>query len=171
MRNPSLTRESETRSPTRLHHTDGTMDSRKMRKPDPVPPAPVTTTAPRKRISATAVHSDGTDGRPSLDGPSGRPVSPLQPPAPQPSTATSGSSSTTAGSSVKRKKSRPFIPIDDDDESDGTQADAEYGNGTANGWINTDGRRRSTQSNAARGSNSLRRVLEADNARRHTLAV
>ena len=143
-----------------------------MRKPDPVvPPAPVTTTAPKKRISATTVHSDDTDGRSSLDGPSRRSVSPLQPSAPQPSTATSSSSSTSGGSSVKRKKSRPFIPIDDDDESDGTQADAEYGNGTVNGWINTDGRRRSAQGNTARGSSSLRRVLEADDARRHSLAV
>lgn len=141
-----------------------------MRKPDLVPPAPVTATAPKKRISVTSIQSDDMDGRSSLDAPLRRPVSPLQPSAPQPSTATSSSSSTTGGSSVKRKKSRPFIPIDDD-ESDGMQADAEYGNGTVNGWINTEGRRRSAQSNAARGSSSLRRVLEADDARRHSLAV
>ncbi|KAH0830215.1 hypothetical protein J3R83DRAFT_1572 [Lanmaoa asiatica] len=139
----------------------------KMRKPDSGPPAPVTIIAPKKRISTTNVQSDDTDGRSSLDGPSRRPVSPLQPPAPKPSTATSSSSSTSGDSSVKRKKSRPFIPIDDDDESDGTQADAEYGNG----WVNTDGRRRSAQGGTARGSNSLRRVLEADDARRHSLAV
>jgi hypothetical protein len=106
-----------------------------------------------------------------LDGPLGRPVSPLQPSAPKPSTATSGSSLTSGDSSVKRKKSRPFIPIDDDDESDGTQADAEYGNGTVNGWVNTDGRRRSAQGGAARGSSSLRWVLEADDARRNSLAA
>ena len=147
--------------------------SRKMRKPDSVPAAPVTTTATRKRISTASIQNDdNTDGRSSLDGPSRRPVSPLQPPAPKPSTATSGSSLASGDSSVKRKKSRPFIPIDDDDESDGTQADAEYGNGngTTNGWVNTDGRRRSSQGGATRGSSSLRWVLEADDARRNSLA-
>lgn len=108
-----------------------------------------------------------------MDGLPRRPLSPLPPPIP--SAATTAVSSLASGSSsVKRKKSRPFIPIDDDDESDGTQADAEYGNGTgtANGWINTDGRRRSTQgSGTARGSNSLRKVLEVDDARRNSLAV
>ncbi|KAG8217155.1 hypothetical protein J3R82DRAFT_5214 [Butyriboletus roseoflavus] len=143
----------------------------KMRKPDSVPPAPVAMVALKKRISTTNIQSDDTDGRSSLDGPARRPVSPLQPPAPKPLTATSGSSSTNGGSSVKRKKSRPIIPIDDDDESDGTQADAEYGDGTVNGWVNTDGRRRNAQAGTARGSNSLRRVLEADDARRHSLAV
>ncbi|KAN0075562.1 hypothetical protein V8E55_011585 [Tylopilus felleus] len=142
----------------------------KMRKPDPDPPAP-TTTAPKKRISSAAIQSDNTDGRSSLDGPSRRPVSPLQPPAPKPSTATSSSSLTNGSSSVKRKKSRPFLPIDDDDDSDGTQADAEYGTGTVNGWVNTDGRRRSAQSSTAQGRSSLRMVLEADDARRNSLAV
>lgn len=61
------------------------------------------------------------------------------------------------------------MPIDDDDdESDGTQADAEYGNGTPSGWVNTEGRRRS---GTTQGSSSLRRVLETDDARRHSLAV
>ncbi|KAF8548485.1 hypothetical protein OG21DRAFT_1471151 [Imleria badia] len=145
----------------------------KMRKPDLVPPAP-TTTAPKKRISTpTILSDDNTDGRSSMDAPPRRPLSPL-PPIPKPSTVTASGSLTSGGSSVKRKKSRPFIPIDDDDESDGTQADAEYGHGdgTANGWVNTDGRRRSAQgSGTARGSGSLRRVLEADDARRNSLAV
>ncbi|KAF8129179.1 hypothetical protein EV363DRAFT_1337957 [Boletus edulis] len=145
----------------------------KMRKPDPVPLAPTTTTVPKKRTSTTtSIQSDdNTDGRSSMDGPAKRPVSPLQPPAPKLSTATASTSLTSASSSVKRKKSRPFMPIDDDDESDGTQADAEYGNSTVNSWVNPDGRRRSANSGTARGSSSLRRVLEADDARRNSLAV
>jgi len=142
-----------------------------MRKPDAVPAAPVTA-APKKRISTTSIQSDdNTDGRSSLDGPPRRPVSPLELPAPKPLTATVSSSLASGGSSVKRKKSRPFLPIDDDDESDGTQADAEYGNGTVNGWVNTDGRRRSAQGSTARDSTGLRRVLEADEARRNSFAV
>ncbi|KAG9318010.1 hypothetical protein JVU11DRAFT_73 [Chiua virens] len=143
----------------------------KMRKPDQGHPAPVTTTAPKKRISSISVQNDDIDVRSSLDVPSRRPVSPLQPPAPKPLTATSDTSSTTGGASVKRKKSRPTIPIDEDEDSDGAQADAEYGNGTPNGWVNTDGRRRSAQTPVAKGSSSLRRVLEADDARRHSLAI
>ncbi|KAG6375863.1 hypothetical protein JVT61DRAFT_2726 [Boletus reticuloceps] len=125
----------------------------KMRKPDPVPLAPTTTTASKKRTSTTTSiqNDDNTDGRSSMDGPAKRPVSPLQPPAPKLSTATASTSLTSASSSVKRKKSRPFMPIDDDDESDGTQADAEHGNSTVNGWVNTDGRRRSTNGGTGAG--------------------
>ncbi|KAF9228972.1 hypothetical protein BS17DRAFT_799528 [Gyrodon lividus] len=138
----------------------------KMRKPDPVPPPPVTT-ALKKRLSATTTLSDDVEPRSSLDSPSGREAPPLQPSAPRSSSSTSSSSSTT-GTCIKRKKSRPYVPVDDDDESDGTQADAEY---AVDGWVNTDGRRRSAQSGVTRGSSSLRRVLEADDARRHSLAV
>jgi hypothetical protein len=139
---------------------------RKMRKPDPTPTGPVTT-ALKKRPSATTIQSDDAEPRSSLDGSSGREAPSLQPSAPRASTSTSNSSSA-AVTSVKRKKSRPYVPVDDDEESDGTQADAEY---AVDGWVNTDGRRRSSQSGATRGSSSLRRVLEADDARRHSLAV
>ncbi|KIJ12574.1 hypothetical protein PAXINDRAFT_171141 [Paxillus involutus ATCC 200175] len=138
----------------------------KMRKPDPTPTGPVTT-ALKKRPSATTIQSDDAEPRSSLDGSSGREAPSLQPSAPRASTSTSNSSSA-AVTSVKRKKSRPYVPVDDDEESDGTQADAEY---AVDGWVNTDGRRRSSQSGATRGSSSLRRVLEADDARRHSLAV
>ncbi|KAF9239089.1 hypothetical protein BU15DRAFT_88122 [Melanogaster broomeanus] len=138
----------------------------KMRKPDPEP-APLVTTAPKKRPSGITIESDDAEPRSSLDGPSRREIPSIQPFAPRPSTSTSSSSST-AGTSVKRKKSRPRVSIEDDDESDGTQADAEY---VMNGWVNSDTRRRSGQSGATRGSNSLRRVLEEDDARRHSFAV
>jgi len=68
---------------------------------------------------------------------------------------------------VKRKKSRAYVLPEDGEESEGTQADAEYGGARAgSGWVNIDGRRRSVQS----GSSSIRRV-EGDDARRHSMAV
>ncbi|KIJ63388.1 hypothetical protein HYDPIDRAFT_29636 [Hydnomerulius pinastri MD-312] len=139
----------------------------KMRKPDPVPSAPVTT-VPKKRISGASTQSDDPEPRSSLDGPPRREAPSLQPSAAKPST--SSSSSSAGGPSIKRKKSRPYVPVDDDDdESDGTQADAEYG--SLNGWVNLDGRRRSAQNGSTSGSSTLRRVLEADDARRHSFAV
>ncbi|KAG6334031.1 hypothetical protein ID866_5062 [Astraeus odoratus] len=136
----------------------------KMRKPDPVPPVPVTS-APKKRIS-TSLRGDEAEPRLSSDGlPQAK-----APPSKHPS---SSSSSTSNSASIKRKKSRPYIPADDDDESDGVQADAEYACSSID-WVNVDSRRRSAQSNgtinSTRGVN-LRRSPEVDDARRHSLAV
>ncbi|EKM56137.1 uncharacterized protein PHACADRAFT_174307 [Phanerochaete carnosa HHB-10118-sp] len=68
---------------------------------------------------------------------------------------------------VKRKKSRPHVPTGEDDESDGTQADGEYGvrasSGTA-AWV-AEGRRRSVVP-----SSSVRHA-EGDEGRRHSMAV
>ncbi|KAH7890125.1 hypothetical protein F5I97DRAFT_1801344 [Phlebopus sp. FC_14] len=155
----------ERRTRKSVNYTEPKLNT-KMRKPDPVlPPAPPALTVAKKRASASA-EGDDPERRSSVDGPSQSKVQPLQPPTPKIPSASS--SSTTGGPSVTRKKSRPYIPADDDDESDGTQADAEYG--TSIGWINVDGRRRSVQNGNANGSGSLRR-LEADDARRHSLAV
>ncbi|KAI6140244.1 hypothetical protein BKA82DRAFT_1003484 [Pisolithus tinctorius] len=123
----------------------------KMRKPDPVPP-PVTS-VPKKRISSS-LRGDET----GLGGPSESKAS-------VPKLPLSSSSSLTP-LPVKRGKSRPYVPLDDDDdESDGAQADAEYGFSSAH-WVNVDSRRRSTQS----GSN-FRTTPEVDDARRHSLAA
>lgn len=78
---------------------------------------------------------------------------------------------------LRRKKSRVYTPMDDDnDESDGTQADAEYippgqarkrsGGAAAPGdsWANVEARRRSVQGSSARR-------VEGDNSRRHSMAV
>lgn len=81
---------------------------------------------------------------------------------------------------VKRKKSRAAYvdPDDFDDESDGAQADAEFGGGTKTGWVNLDGRRKSTVHGGSGatipGSSNSRgteRKMEGDDGRRHSMAV
>ncbi|KAH9939444.1 hypothetical protein B0H21DRAFT_780615 [Amylocystis lapponica] len=63
---------------------------------------------------------------------------------------------------VKRKKSRVYVTVEDGEESEGTQADAEYG-GRASGWANVEGRRRSVTSTGVRRFE--------DDVRRHSMAV
>ena len=68
-----------------------------------------------------------------------------------------------------------YVPIDEDeDDSDGAQADAEYippgsirkrdRDRASEGWVNVEGRRRSVQSASAKR-------LEGDESRRHSMAV
>lgn len=109
-----------------------------MRKPDP---QPLSTT---KRMSTSSI--DGIRSRASTD--FAVDDEPPQNSAP--------------GATVKRKKSRVYVP-DDDEESEGTQADAEFGG--LGSWVNVDGRRRSTHT----GSGNRR--FENDDARRHSMAV
>jgi len=69
--------------------------------------------------------------------------------------------------SIKRKKSRPYI--DDDDEDDGAEADAEFVAVRA-GWVNLEGRRK----NALHGGGSGVRRAGAgvdDEVRRRSMAV
>ncbi|KAF8889809.1 hypothetical protein BD779DRAFT_1671582 [Infundibulicybe gibba] len=162
----------------------------KMRKPDP----PAGSSAPRKRSSAAAIMStykpmdhpedadNDTEARSSLEAPrhaSGHLVDPNTfplPPRPDPSAplyspgpsirAMPQAGSSGFATSVKRKKSRPQI-LPDDDESDGVQADAEYGGGRGtSGWVNVEGRRKNTHSGSIRRSG-----VNADDERRHSLAV
>ncbi|KAH9842430.1 uncharacterized protein C8Q71DRAFT_202796 [Rhodofomes roseus] len=116
----------------------------KMRKPDP---QPLGTT---KRMSTSSI--DGVRSRTSSAEATGD-----EPP--------SGTAQDTvpSGATVKRKKSRVYVPSEDGEESEGTQADAEFGGLTS--WVNVDGRRRSIQS----GSSGRR--VEGDDARRHSMAV
>jgi hypothetical protein len=76
---------------------------------------------------------------------------------------------------VKRKKSRPYIDPDDLDESDGAQADAEFGGtGLINGWVNIDGRRKSVVHGHTSGGSRMRNGemrLDGDGGRRHSMAV
>lgn len=159
----------------------------KMRKPDP-PPG---TSAPKKRASAAAVMTtydngndadNDTEARSSLELPlrvNGNPINPESfplPPSrptssaslfsPPPAARTSSSSSfSSATASVKRKKSQPMLLTED--ESDGAQADAEYGvgSGGTSGWVNIEGRRR-----AALGGRK-RNIVVMDDPRRHSMAV
>ena len=76
----------------------------------------------------------------------------------------------TARTSVKRKKSRPQLVLDDDgEESEGVQADAEYGYGHSAGWVNVEGRRKG----GAAGSGAKRSTNTGvgDETRRHSMAV
>ncbi|TFY60042.1 hypothetical protein EVJ58_g5393 [Rhodofomes roseus] len=97
----------------------------KMRKPDP---QPLGTT---KRMSTSSI--DGVRSRTSSAEATGD-----EPP--------SGTAQDTvpSGATVKRKKFRVYVPSEDGEESEGTQADAEFGGLTS--WVNVDGRRRSIQS-------------------------
>jgi hypothetical protein len=132
----------------------------KMRKPDGPSMQPTASQGLKKRSSTTSVQNDDPEGGPSSEGFSQSKTS--IPVARSSSGTTSSSSSATANTVVKRKKSRPHVEVDDD-ESEGAQADAEYGN--INGWVNVEGRRRSAHQSA------VRRALEADDGRRHSLAV
>ncbi|KAN0131166.1 hypothetical protein V8E53_011058 [Lactarius tabidus] len=69
----------------------------------------------------------------------------------------------------RRRKSRPLrLPIDDDDESDGAQADEEplAGSRVRTGLTNVDTRRRSAVVSASRRS-----LIEDDEGRRHSMLV
>lgn len=87
-------------------------------------------------------------------------------------TTTPGPNSS-ATTTIKRKKSRPYVDPDDY-ESDGAQADAEFGGtGLTNGWVNIDGRRKSIlHGHGGAGSSREReRILDVDEGRRHSMAV
>ena len=115
-----------------------------MRKPDPVPPPPGTS----KRSSTSAAHED-----------------------PPPLSSRSSSSNTAdadpkyaLSGTTKRKKSRAYALPDDEDESEGTQADAEFGGLRTGAWGSVDTRRRSVHASGARR-------VEGDDIRRHSMAV
>jgi hypothetical protein len=67
----------------------------------------------------------------------------------------------------RRRKSRPRLPVDDDEESDGAQADEEplAGSRVRTG-ANVDTRRRSAVVSASRRS-----LIEDDEGRRHSMLV
>ena len=68
----------------------------------------------------------------------------------------------------RRRKSRPRLPVDDDEESDGAQADEEplAGSRVRMGLANVDTRRRSAVVTASRRS-----LIEDDEGRRHSMLV
>ncbi|KAI0668297.1 hypothetical protein C8Q78DRAFT_980237 [Trametes maxima] len=112
----------------------------KMRKPDPVPPA-----MGSKRSSAAYEDPPPISSRSSSS-----------------NSADADAEGPTTGT-VRRKKSRVYVPPDDD-ESEGAQADAEYGGLRAGSWANVDARRRSVHA-------STSRRVEGDDVRRHSMAV
>ncbi|KAF5387168.1 hypothetical protein D9615_002095 [Tricholomella constricta] len=169
---------------------------RKMRKPDPPPgTAPTKKRASAAAVLSTYRPPDDigndadndTEARSSLElplrvngtaiNPESFPLPPSRPssaastlfsppPVARTSSSSSSSSSSAAATSVRRKKSRPQMVLDDE-ESDGTQADAEYGvgSGGSKGWVNVEGRRRAA---AGGGKRSL---VVLDDERRHSMAV
>ncbi|KAG6835284.1 hypothetical protein H0H93_003143, partial [Arthromyces matolae] len=170
----------ERRSRKSVNYTEPKLNT-KMRKPDPSPgSAPLV--PPKKRASAAAVLTtyrppledagneadNDTEARSSLELPlrvNGTPMNPESFPLPpsRPASAVPTDPSPPR-SSVKRKKSRPVL---EDEDSDGAQADAEFGVGSINMWVNVEGRRRTAGS-----SGSSKRSLAAhDDPRRHSMAV
>ncbi|EGO22000.1 hypothetical protein SERLADRAFT_441228 [Serpula lacrymans var. lacrymans S7.9] len=129
----------------------------KLRKPDTT--LGLSTASSSKKRSSVASLTDGPEPRSSLEGP-------LQtrgsPPVSRTSSSSSSGTNPLTTSTVKRKKSRPHVFTEDDEESEGTQADAEYG--SLSGWVTIDGRRRS-------GNHHSARAIEADEGRRHSMAV
>ena len=117
-----------------------------MRKPDPVP-APTTTGSRRSSASASAAQEE---------------------PLPLSSRSSSSNGTDDGESAVtgtaKRKKSRAYVLPEDGEESEGTQADAEFGGLRTGTWGSMDGRRRSVHASAARR-------VEGDDSRRHSMAV
>ena len=139
MRNLSSTRKND--SVVSFYHITNNNLS-KMRKPDPPP-------------TETKRKSSASETRRSLDAP-----------GITPSLSSSTDPGIASATGVKRKKSRVYAP--EDDESDGTQADAETAAirlSGANGWANVDGRRRSVHTGS-----SVRRP-DGDEGRRHSIAV
>jgi hypothetical protein len=70
----------------------------------------------------------------------------------------------------RRRKSRPRLPVDDDEESDGAQADEEplAGSRVRTGMANVDTRRRSA---VVVTTTSRRSLIEDDEGRRHSMLV
>ncbi|KAI0344949.1 hypothetical protein BDW22DRAFT_1353770 [Trametopsis cervina] len=121
----------------------------KMRKPDPPP-----SSSSKRGSSASELPS-----RKSLvDAP------------PVPSTAGDIPSQPQPLAGVKRKKSRVYIPVAEEEESEGAQADAEYGGlhvtDASSGWV-SESRRRSV----AHHTSGVRRGDGGDELRRHSMAV
>ncbi|KAI0823827.1 hypothetical protein BC628DRAFT_1381952 [Trametes gibbosa] len=112
----------------------------KMRKPDPAAPS-----ATGKRNSVANEDAPPISSRSSS------------------SNSAEGDAEAPPTGTVRRKKSRAHVSPDDD-ESEGAQADAEYGGLRTGSWANVDARRRSVH------ASSSRRV-EGDDVRRHSMAV
>ena len=92
------------------------------------------------------------------------------------STTSDGSSSTSnsTGTAVKRKKSRPRLVLSDEEngESDGAEADAEYVGGSGGGkgagsWVNVEGRRKALPKRSA----ATAAVAAIEDIRRHSMAI
>lgn len=170
---------------------------RKMRKPDPSPgsaPMPGTGAGSGKKRSSTAslfVENDDDIDTPLLrtspplaNGYYSEPTlettvtvrSRTSNTSSRPSSSSGIPSDSTGTTSVRKKKPRPQITPAGDDDSDGAEADAEYGGSRMTGWVNVEGRRKSAHigSGSRRGAGAatqdLRRV-ESDDGRRHSMAV
>ncbi len=143
--------------------------NRKMRKPDP--PLGTETTSRKKRSSAAAIMSTTVyksrdvdmngieddidiDNKVASDHPLLVDYTPIQ---------------AITSSSVK-KKSRLRLPLDDEDSSDGAEADEEYmPQGRAN-WVNLEGRKRVTISKRT-GTTFSPAIDAGTDTRRHSMAV
>ncbi|KAH9857442.1 hypothetical protein C2E23DRAFT_804255 [Lenzites betulinus] len=112
----------------------------KMRKPDPVAPSTA-----GKRNSVANEDAPPISSRSSS------------------ANSAEGEAEVPPAGTMRRKKSRAYVPPDDE-ESEGAQADAEYGGLRTGSWANVDARRRSVHASSTRR-------LEGDDVRRHSMAV
>jgi hypothetical protein len=165
---------------------------RKMRKPDP---PPGTTSNARKRSSVFTTLFPSAQSEDDVDEPAARSSLECEatpkavnghrstsPPPPLPALSLNFAAvhppstfRTSAATTVKRKKSRPYITPNDDD-SDGVQGDVDldFKGMDGSGWAN-EGRRRSTHVQGVRkvvaGEMAGKVMMEANEARRHSVAV
>ncbi|KAF9009695.1 hypothetical protein BDQ17DRAFT_1323225 [Cyathus striatus] len=90
------------------------------------------------------------------------------------SSASSSSGSSGGSLSVRKRKSRPQLTPNEEDESDGAEADGEYvPPGQRGAWINTEGRRKAVSVRRVLtnvGGDETRRTQEGE-GRRHSMAV
>lgn len=114
----------------------------------------------------------------SISGPSTSTSTSFRPISSSHTYVTTPAPNSSATTTIKRKKSRPYVDPDDLEDSDGAQADAEFGGtGLTNGWVNVDGRRKSVLHGHGGSGNSRERErngerkLEGEEVRRHSMAV
>lgn len=129
-----------------------------MRKPDPPPSTSKRSSMPASEKARVSLESQTATSSSSNSNSAAEDVPPLVSQYINTATAVA----TAIGS--KRKKSRTHTVPEEEGDSDGAEADAEYG-GLRTGWVNLEGRRRSGQ-----GSRSSMRY-ESDDGRRHSIAV
>lgn len=144
----------------------------------PVPPLSSTTHAlPLRGMNGGYINPELFPLPPSRPGSAAAMYSP-GPPTRTTGSTTSDTSSSTSNSTtaaVKRKKSRPRLVLSDEEngESDGAEADAEYVGGSGGGgkgtgsWVNVEGRRKAVPKRSA----ATAAVAAIEDIRRHSMAI
>jgi hypothetical protein len=141
----------------------------------PVPPLSSTSHAlPLRGVNGGYINPELFPLPPSRPGSAAAMYSPGPPTRTTGSTTSDTSSSNSTTAAVKRKKSRPRLVHSDEEngESDGAEADAEYVGGSGGGkgtgsWVNVEGRRKAVPKRSA----ATAAVAAIEDIRRHSMAI